>query len=140
MSEIIKIGQTRDSEQFRELERQAYYNTIDISDFAPAEYKYFDKLREICHEYRQGAQTEADKKLLNERKARYYAEYEEYIDEHLNRVMEYMQQAEFIKRSEALRTEIIKTDDKDKKLSLALECISVMINDGGVFLKAAKKE
>ena len=135
MSEIIKIGQTRDSEQFRELERQAYYNTIDISGFAPAEYKYFDKLRDICHEYRQGAQTEADKKLLNERKARYYAEYEEYIDEHLNR-----QQAEFIKRSEALRTEIIKTDDKDKKLSLALECISVMINDGGVFLKAAKKD
>ena len=42
----------KNPEHFKELERQAYDGTIDVTDFPPAAYRYFDSLRKLYAEYK----------------------------------------------------------------------------------------
>ena len=37
----------KNPDEFKRLEHQAYNGTLDVSDFPPAEYKYFSELRKI---------------------------------------------------------------------------------------------
>ena len=41
-----------DADTFRRLERQTYNGTLDVSDFPPAEYKYFSELRKIYYAFK----------------------------------------------------------------------------------------
>lgn len=42
----------KDGNTFHRLERQAYDGTVDVSDFPPAEYKYFSELRKIYYAFK----------------------------------------------------------------------------------------
>lgn len=58
-------------EQFRELEKQAWHGTLEISGFPPCEYKYFAQLREIFYAYKFEGLSKADaethkKKILRQ--------------------------------------------------------------------------
>lgn len=139
MGDIVEIGRIKDRDDFKELERQAYNNTIDISNFQPAEYKYFDRLREISHEYRVKGMTEEARAELNRKKDLIYKEYEEEADERARRALRYQALILGIQRSEFIRTEILKTNDKDKQLDLAMQCISLMMLDGDCFYRMVKK-
>ena len=60
-----------DPATFEKLEHMAYENTLDYTDFPPAEYKYFDKLSQLGSIYRSG---QLPKGLCKERKDAYLCE------------------------------------------------------------------
>ena len=42
----------KNPDEFKQLERQAYNGTLDVSDFPPAEYMYFSELRKIYYAFK----------------------------------------------------------------------------------------
>lgn len=117
----------KDTPEWRELERQAYNNTIDMEQFryCPEKYVYFDKLREASHQYKQ----DGDKERLNRIRNNIYAEYEAYKLKAVDSAAMYRWLQDNVKKCSELKIEINKTDDRDAKLELALKIISILTDD-----------
>lgn len=121
----------KNSEHFKKLERQAYDGIIDVTDFPPAAYRYFDSLRKLYYEYKYDniakdeAQT-AKQKLLADYKEASEA-YEMFCTVHRN-------YQENIIKAGTLISDIEKSSDIREAAFKAFEAVGCMTGDSG-FLK-----
>lgn len=117
-----------DPATFEKLEHMAYENTLDYTDFPPAEYKYFDKLSQLGSIYRSG---QLPKGLCKERKDAYLCDYRKDADKTRKNHEAEVGYQKNIRRSDELRCEINSTRNHDVKLMLALRCIELMTGEEG---------
>ena len=113
---------------FEKLEHMAYENTLDYTDFPPAEYKYFDKLSQLGSSYRSG---QLPKGLCKELKESYLCDYRkdaEMMRKNLEAEKHYQ---ECIRKSDELRCKINSTFSRELKLMYALRYIELMTGEEG---------
>lgn len=116
----------KDTETFRRLERQAYDGTIDVSDFPPAEYKYFSELRKVYYAFKFEGLAKSD---AEKQKAVLLGHYREDLQEHENRLEVYRHYQENIRHSEMLCTAIQKSHDITEIALIACKAISLMTGE-----------
>lgn len=116
----------KDTETFRRLERQAYDGTIDVSDFPPAEYKYFSELHKIYYAFKFDGLAKSD---AEKQKAVLLGRYREDLQEHENRLEVYRRYQENIRQSEMLCTAIQKSNYIAEIALLACKAISLMTGE-----------
>lgn len=116
----------KNEDTFHRLERQAYDGTIDISDFPPAEYKYFSELRKIYYAFKFDGLAKSD---AEKQKAVLLRHYREDLQEHENRLEVYRRYQENIRQSEILCTAIQKSHDVTEIALLACKTISLMTGE-----------
>lgn len=116
----------KDAETFGRLERQAYDGTIDVSDFPPAEYKYFSELRKVYYAFKFEGLAKSD---AEKRKADLLRRYREDLQEHENRLEVYRQYQENIRKSGMLKTEIQKSHDIHDIAVTAVQIIGLLTDD-----------
>lgn len=129
------ITPIKEAEWFKAKKAAVFRGEIEPDGFDTEDYKYFDKMRELGIRYRAG---EISKEQFAEIDKQYYAEYEQFKESYLEHIANAAMVFNNIKRSEALRVEIIKATDSKTKLDLALKCISAMLCDADAFYNAAK--
>lgn len=116
----------KDSDTFRQLERQAYDGTLDVSDFPPAEYKYFSELRKIYYDFKFEGLAKSD---AESRKLKIFHDYCEDLQKQENFLNVYKYYQGNIRRSGMLRSEIQKSHNIAEIALFACECISLMTSD-----------
>lgn len=116
----------KDKDTFRRLERQAYDSTIDVSDFPPAEYKYFSELRRIYYAFKFEGLAKSD---AEKQKAVLLRHYREDLQEHDDRLAIYRHYQENIRQSEMICTAIQKSHDVTEIALLACKAISLMTDE-----------
>lgn len=117
-----------DENEFLKLERMAYDNVLDYTDFPPAEYKYFDKLSQLGSMYRNG---QLPKGICKEYKEAYLCDYRKDAEKARKNQEAESKYQESIRRSDELRCKINSTDDHDTKLMYALRCIELLTGEEG---------
>lgn len=132
----MKIYDFNNPEDFAKLEKQAYDGTISISDFPPAAYRYFDKLRALYYEFKfKGLPKERavkiKDKLLSDYKEANRA-YNDWCDDHKER-------QECIRKAGTLLSDIEKEKDIVKAAFIAFEVIGRMTGDEN-FIKRQRKK
>ena len=75
----MKVYDFKNPADFAELERQANSGTIDYSMFPPATYRYFDKLKKLYADFREGKIT---KEEAVSKKRKYHNEYTIALDDY----------------------------------------------------------
>ena len=126
----------KNPDEFKRLERQAYNGTLDVSDFPPAEYKYFSELRKIYYAFKfEGLSKEE----ASRKKQILLGRYHEAVSEHEKYCEVYKEYQENIIKSEMLRTAIQKSADIKEIALLACKCISLMTSDE-VFYRLQKQK
>lgn len=116
----------KDKETFRRLERQAYDGAINVSDFPPAEYKYFSELRKIYYAFKFEGLAKSD---AEKQKAILLRKYNDDLSEHENKLEVYRHYQENIRQSEMLCTAIQKSHDVTEIALLACKAISLMTDE-----------
>lgn len=116
----------KDMDTFSSLERQAYDGTLDVSDFPPAEYKYFSELRKIYYAFKFEGLAKSD---AEKQKTILLHQYQENLQEHENCLAVYHHYQDNIRQAEMLRTEIQKSHDITEIALLACKVISLMTNE-----------
>lgn len=116
----------KDTDTFRKLERKAYDGTLDVSDFPPAEYKYFSELRKIYYAFKFEGLTKDD---AEKQKAVLLRQYQENLHEHENCLAVYRHYQENIRLSEMLKTEIQKSHDIHDIAVTAIQIIGLLTHD-----------
>lgn len=117
-----------DENEFLKLERMAYDNVLDYTNFPPAEYKYFDKLSQLGSMYRNG---QLPKGICKEYKEAYLCDYRKDAEKARKNQEAESKYQENIRRSDELRCKINSTDDHDTKLMYALRCIELLTCEEG---------
>ena len=117
-----------DESEFLKLERMAYDNVLDYTDFPPAEYKYFDKLSQLGSMHRNG---QLPKGICKERKEAYLSDYRKDAEKAQKNQEAESKYQEHIRKSDELRCKINSTDGHEAKLMLALRCIELMTGEEG---------
>lgn len=117
-----------DENEFLKLERMAYDNVLDYTDFPPAEYKYFDKLSQLGSMYRNG---QLPKGICKEYKEAYLCDYRKDAEKARKNQEAESKYQESIRRSDELRCKINSTDDHGTKLIYALKCIELLTGEEG---------
>lgn len=117
-----------DENEFLKLERMAYDNVLDYTDFPPAEYKYFDKLSQLGSMYRNG---QLPKGICKEYKEAYLCDYRKDAEKAWKNQEAESKYQENIRMSDELRCKINSTDDHDTKLMYALRCIELLTGEEG---------
>ena len=126
----------KNPDEFKQLERQAYNGTLDVSDFPPAEYKYFSELRKIYYAFKfEGLSKEE----ASRKKQILLRRYHEAVSEHEKYCEVFREYQENIIKSEMLRTAIQKSADIKEIALLACKCISLMTGDE-VFYRLQKQK
>lgn len=116
----------KDKETFRRLERRAYDGAINVSDFPPAEYKYFSELRKIYYAFKFEGLAKSD---AEKQKAILLRKYNDDLSEHENKLEVYRHYQENIRQSEMLCTAIQKSHDVTEIALLACKAISLMTDE-----------
>ena len=116
----------KDKDTFRRLERQAYDGTLDVSDFPPAEYKYFSELRKIYYDFKFNELMKDD---AEKKKAVLLCKYYKDLQEHKAGLDVYRHYQENIEQSEILCTMIQKSHNITEIALLACKVISLMTNE-----------
>lgn len=113
-------------EDFRKLERMAYDMTIEIDNFPPTAYCYFDKLRNLYARYKYDnlpkESAEAEKKKL-------YYEYMESTAAYHRWCGVHKAYQENIRKAGSLRNDIEKSEDIKEIALKACEVIALMTGD-----------
>ena len=126
----------KDKDTFHRLERQTYDGTIDVSNFPPAEYKYFSELRKIYYAFKFEGLAKSD---AEKQKAVLLRHYHEDLQEHENRLEVYRHYQENIRQSEMICTAIQKSHDVTEIALLACKAISLM-TDEPIFAKLQERK
>ncbi|MDE5582191.1 MAG: hypothetical protein K2J08_00595 [Ruminococcus sp.] len=113
-------------EDFRRAERLTYDGTLDVSDFPPAEYKYFSELRKIYHAFKFEELIKSD---AEKRKSILLRRYREDSEEHRYRLEVCRRYQENIRTAEMLMTEIQKSHDVHDIAVTAVEAVGLMTGD-----------
>jgi hypothetical protein len=132
----LKIYDFNNPEDFAKLEKQAYDGTININDFPPAAYRYFDKLRALYYEFKfKGLPKERavkiKDKLLSDYKEANRA-YNDWCDDHKER-------QECIRIASTLLSDIEKEQDIKAAAFIAFEIIGRYTGDEN-FIKRQRKK
>lgn len=125
-SEILTITNSRNVEEFRRLENQAYQGTINFSKLGPFETWYFLRLTKIYEDFKENLKT---KEQASAEKEKLFAEYEDRVNAHLLTISNSIEIQENIKLAGTLKADINKETDTAKMLEMALKCISLMTGD-----------
>ena len=125
---IMKKINFNDPATFEKLERMAYDNVLDYTDFPPAEYKYFDKLSQLGSMHRNG---QLPKGICKEHKEAYLCDYRKDAGKAQKNQEAESKYQEHIRKSDELRCKINSTNDHEAKLMLALRCIELMTGEEG---------
>lgn len=123
-------------EDFKKLEKMAYDVTIDISEFPPAAYRYFDQLRIIYAEYKY---DNLPKEVAANRKAKIYSDYKETISAYEQWCSVYKSYQDNVRKAGTLMNDIEKSDNAEDIAVLACEVIGIMTGDAS-FSKRQKKK
>lgn len=116
----------KDKDTFSKLERQTYDGTLDVSDFPPAEYKYFSELRRIYYAFKFEGLAKAD---AEKQKAVLYRHYCEDLQEYEDRLTVYHNYQNNIKISEMLKTKIQKSRDIRDIALTAVQIVGLLTHD-----------
>lgn len=116
----------KDKDIFSKLERQTYDGTLDVSDFPPAEYKYFSELRKIYYAFKFEGLVKAD---VEKQKAVLFCNYQKDLQEHEDRLAVYRNYQNNIKISEMLKTDIQKSRDIHDIAMMAIQIIGLLTHD-----------
>ena len=123
-------------EDFKKLEKMAYDVTIDISEFPPAAYRYFDQLRIIYAEYKY---DNLPKEVAANRIAKIYSDYKETISAYEQWCSVYKSYQDNVRKAGTLMNDIEKSDNAEDIAVLACEVIGIMTGDAS-FSKRQKKK
>ena len=123
-------------EDFKKLEKMAYDVTIDISEFPPAAYRYFDRLRIIYAEYKY---DNLPKEVAANRKAKIYSDYKETISAYEQWCSVYKSYQDNICKAGTLINDIEKSDNVKDIAILACEVIGIMTGDASFTQRQKKK-
>ena len=123
-------------EDFKKLEKMAYDVTIDISEFPPAAYRYFDQLRIIYAEYKY---DNLPKEVAANRKAKIYSDYKETISAYEQWCSVYKSYQDNVRKAGTLINDIEKSDNAEDIAVLACEVIGIMTGDASFYPRQKKK-
>ena len=115
---IYIIYDFKNPEHFKILERQAYDGVIDVSDFPPAAYRYFDSLRLLYARYKYDNLSNSEAAA---RKKKLLAQYNEAVSayEYWTAACKYYQ--ENIRKAGTRLSDMEKSADIFETLSIAVE-------------------
>ena len=122
------IADIKNKEEFKRLEKEAYYGILDVSSFPAAEYKYFDTIMKIGYEYRHEGMP---KDFCAERESSAYKNYLEDVKIRESRQRYWREHQDNIIKSGNLRSKIQKAKNVEEKLKFSLECIELMTGEQG---------
>ena len=121
---------------FRKLEQMAYDMTIEIDDFPPAAYRYFDRLRNLYARYKYDnllkQSAEAEKKKL-------LSEYEQAVTAYRHWCDTYKAYQNSIRKADVLMSEIEKSGDTAVIALKACEVISLITGDDSFAQRQKRK-
>lgn len=126
----------KDPNDFKILERMAYDCMLDIDNFPPAAYRYFDKLRTLYAEFKYNALPLETAQL---RKRSIYKEYTDAIETFDKCRSVYAAYQEAIHKSELLMSDIEKSCDAEEIAMKACEAVSLMTGDSGFAKRQIRK-
>ena len=125
-----------DPEHFKALEKQAYDGTIDVSEFPPAAYRYFDSLQKLYAKYKY---TEIGRQEAEAEKHRLLSQYNETIRAYENFKYVYSTYQDNIRTLNTRLSDIEKAQTAEEIALLACECIQILTGEVE-FLKRQKKK
>ena len=126
----------KDSDTRKRLERQAYDGTIDVSDYPPAEYMYFDQLRQIYYDFKFKGLSKED---AEKRKKKLLRRYNEAVAEFENFRRVYREYQDNIRRAGALMAQINKSENIEEITELACTVIGLMQGDSSFAARIINK-
>lgn len=126
----------KNPDDFKKLEKMAYDMTIDISDFPPAAYRYFDKLRMLYAEYKY---NNLPLETAKYRKNKIYSNYKEALSAYEQHLSVYGSYQDNIRKAGTLLSDIEKTKNVKDIAVLACKVIGIMIGDESFFPRQMKK-
>lgn len=126
----------KDKDTFRKLERQAYDGTIDVTNFPPAEYKYFSELKKLYYAFKfEGLSKEE----AYSRKQILFRKYTEDISKHERCIAVYSQFQESIRKAGENISRIEKSHDVTEVALLACETLGIMMGEGTFYGRQKRK-
>jgi hypothetical protein len=125
-----------DESVFKSLEKQCYDGSLDVSDFPPAEYKYFSELRKIYYAFKfEGL----DKDNAERKKALLYREYQRNVSESDYSLQLHKVYQDNIRSACTLLSDIEKSKDTETIALLACKAIQCMTGEYSFADRQAKK-
>lgn len=121
---------------FKKLEKMAYDMTIEIENFPPAAYRYFDKLRTLYAEYKHAGLPKVE---AQRRKSKLYSEYAEAVVVFDNCRATYAEYQDNIRKAGTLLSNIEKSHDTKEIALTACQVIGIMTGDDSFFKRQKSK-
>jgi hypothetical protein len=125
-----------DKDTFQKLERQAYDGTIDVTNFPPAEYKYFSELKKLYYAFKF---EDLSKEDASRRKQILLRKYNEDVSEHDKRLAVYSQFQESIRKAGENISRIEKSHDTTEIALLACEALGLMMGETSFYGRQKRK-
>ena len=123
-------------DDFRKLERMAYDMTIEIDDFPPAAYRYFDKLRNLYARFKfdnlSKQSAEAEKKKL-------YSDYTEANEAYRHWCDTHKAYQDSIRKADVLMSDIEKSHDTADIALKACEVVGILTGDDSFASRQMRK-
>lgn len=132
----MKIYDFKDPDVFKKLEKMAYTDTLDVSKFPPAAYKYFSELIKLYREFKGGKVSEQDAKAS---KAKLYADYNTAMGDYQNWITVYRAYQDNIKLAGTALSDIEKSKTAYEIAKNACDVIGVMTGDHEFCKRQMKK-
>ena len=132
----MKIYDFKNPEEFKTLEKQAYDMSIDIEEFPPAAYRYFDKLRTLYARFKYDNLSKEDAEA---EKRKIYSDYIKALNSYDMWCGMYAQYQENIRQCGQILSDIEKSKDVTEIALLACTAISLMTNDRNFIKRQERK-
>ena len=132
----MKIYDFKNPEEFKTLEKQAYDMSIDIEEFPPAAYRYFDKLRTLYASFKYDNLSKEDAEA---EKRKIYSDYIKALNSYDMWCGMYAQYQENIRQCGQILSDIEKSKDVTEIALLACTAISLMTNDRNFIKRQERK-
>lgn len=133
MKTILKFA---DKDTFSRLERQAYDGTIDVTNFPPAEYKYFSELKKLYYAFKfEGLYKEE----ASRRKQILFRKYRDDVSEHEREVSVYRCYQDTIRKAGENISRIEKSHDTTEMALLACEALGLMMGETSFYGRQKRK-
>lgn len=125
-----------DKNTFQKLERQAYDGTIDVTNFPPAEYKYFSELKKLYYAFKFEGLSKEDS---SQRKQILLRKYNEDVSEHDKRLAVFFQFQESIRKAGENISRIEKSHDATEMALLACKALGLMMGEDTFYGRQKRK-
>ena len=123
-------------EDFRKLERMAYDMTIEIENFPPAAYRYFDKLRILYARYKYDGLGKSEAAKL---KQKLFADYTTASSEYKHWCEVHKAYQDNIRKADVLMSEIEKSEDTAVIAVKACEIVGLLTGEENFTARQKRK-